>query len=64
MKDYFYFHKSWFRKCKGFPTIFRQILDSNSKRQMMTKEEGLLFIRLMKKTYNSKRRIPSCLNAG
>jgi hypothetical protein len=63
MKDYFYLHKSWFRKCKGFPTVFKQIIESNSKRQM-NKEEGLLFIRLMKKTYNSKRRMPSCLNAG
>lgn len=60
MKDYFYFHKSWKAKLND-ATILVALIASNAKRQMTTKEEGLLFIRLMRRTYTQthtkKRRI-------
>lgn len=57
MREYCFFHTSWHKACKGYPIIIKQILESNFKRQM-SREEGLLFVGLMKRIYNhtNKRR--------
>lgn len=53
MKEYFYFHKSWFGKSR-YTSVCVALIEANRKRQMSL-EEGLLFIRLMKKTYTRKQ---------
>lgn len=53
-KDYCLFNKAWLKEIKGHPYLIYSILESNWKKQM-TKEEGVLFIRLAKRTENLKR---------
>ena len=50
MREYFMFYYAWGNACK-VPTVLGRLLTSNIKRQMDI-EEGLLFIRLMKRTHN------------
>lgn len=58
MREYCYLNRSWIEKIKGekYAPILRAIFESNLKRQMMTKEEGLLFISLMKRTISKTKR--------
>jgi hypothetical protein len=59
MRDYCYINVDWVWKLKCNPRIIgiilQKVIKSNLKRQM-TKEEGLLFVQLMKKTYTHKQR--------
>ena len=52
-KDYCMIYCVWGKVVKS-PYIIRPLIESNLKRQM-TPEEGLLFIRLMKRTQNRFR---------
>lgn len=56
MREYCYLNRSWIEKIKGekYAPILRAIFESNLKRQMMTKEEGMLFIRLKKRELDRK----------
>ncbi len=50
MREYCMFYYAWGKVAKS-PYIIRPLIKSNLKRQM-TPQEGLLFIRLMKRTSN------------
>ena len=53
MREYCMFYYAWGKVVKS-PHIIRPLIKSNLKRQM-TPREGLLFIRLMKRTQNRQR---------
>lgn len=52
-KDYCMFYCAWGKVVKS-PYVIRPLIASNLKRQM-TPQEGLLFIRLMKRTQNRRK---------
>lgn len=52
-KDYCMIYCVWGKVVKS-PYIIRPLIESNLKRQM-TPQEGLLFIRIMKRTQNRQR---------
>ena len=54
MKEYFYFYKPWYRKCKGSMVIV-DLVNANAHKQMNPKE-GFLFIDLMKRKRNRNRK--------
>lgn len=53
MREYCMFYYAWGKVVKS-PFVIRPLIKSNLKRQM-TPREGLLFIRLMKRTQNRSR---------
>ena len=53
MREYCLIYYAWGHKCK-VPTVMARLLYSNMKRQM-TVEDGLLFIRLMKRKVNRRK---------
>lgn len=58
MREYCYIHESWYEKAKGrktTPFIVRAFVAANLKRQM-TRKNGLLFVGMMIRKYNTKRR--------
>lgn len=52
MKDYFYLHKSWYGKSR-YTSVCVALIEANIKKQM-TRDEGLLFIRLKKREFDRK----------
>lgn len=54
MREYCKIYYAWGKMLK-YPMVIRHLIESNLKRQM-TPEEGLIFIRLMKRTCNLKKR--------
>ena len=55
MREYCRIYYAWGEKVLKSPRVTYHLIESNLKRQM-TPEEGLLFIRLMKRTYSIKKR--------